>query len=102
MDPARLQQAKEEKRREKGELYPAWVLNQTLTDIMLANRVAMGRGLSPDRFKWVPFVDMFLFPLNNSTLKAKDPEHRAFFTQEEKLLNGYFSWKAGNHKARWR
>jgi uncharacterized protein len=54
---------------------------------MLANRVAMGRGLPPDRFKWVPFVDMLLFPLNNNPTKAKDPEHRAFLSNEESLLN---------------
>lgn len=72
----------------KGDLYPVWILNRTGTEIMLANRIAMGRGLSNDRFKWVPFVDMFLFPLNNTALKQKDPEHAAFFKNEEKLLAG--------------
>ncbi len=65
------------------------MLNQANTEIMLANRVAMGRGLSSDRFKWVPFADMFLFPLNNDAAKAKDPEHKAFISREEVLLKGY-------------
>jgi hypothetical protein len=30
--------------RERGEQYPAWVLDQTGIDTMFANRVAMGRG----------------------------------------------------------
>jgi hypothetical protein len=76
-------------KRQQGDLYPAWILNQTNTEIMLANRVAMGRGLSSDRFKWVPCVDMFLFPLNNTAIKQKDPEHAAFMKNEEKLLTGY-------------
>ena len=109
--------------KQKGDLYPVWVLNHTNTEIMLANRVAMGRGLPNDRFKWVPFVDMFLFPLNNQRIKQKDPEHEAFMKNEEKLLAGYLEaaqlktpppafddylifvttrWKNSNPMARWR
>ncbi|MDQ2843727.1 MAG: amidohydrolase [Acidobacteriota bacterium] len=84
-----LEQSRRALMRQKGDLYPVWVLNQANTDIMLANRVSMGSGLSPDRFKWVPFVDMFLFPLNNNAIKAKDPEHKAFLEREERLLDGY-------------
>ncbi len=84
-----LQQTKRNIAKQKGDLYPSWVLNQANTEIMLANRVAMGRGLTSDRFKWVPFADMFLFPLNNSALKAKDPEHKAFIEHEEQLLKNY-------------
>jgi hypothetical protein len=75
----------------RGDSYPVWVLNHTNTEIMLANRVAMGRGLSNDRFKWVPFVDMFLFPLNNAAIEHKDVEHAAFMRNEEKLLAGYLT-----------
>lgn len=81
-----LNKLRENTMRQKGDLYPSWVLNQANTDIMLANRVSMGRGLPGDRFKWVPFADMFLFPLNNTASKAKDPEHKAFFDAEEQLL----------------
>ncbi len=84
---ASLQALKRGVQKQKGDLYPAWVLNQTNTDIMLANRIAMGNGLAADRFKWVPFADMFLFPLNNNASKAKDPEHKAFFEAEERLLS---------------
>jgi hypothetical protein len=77
--------------RQKGDLYPVWVLNHTNTEIMLANRVSMGRGLTNDRFKWVPFVDMFLFPLDNNALEQKDPEHEAYFKNEDKLLAGYLA-----------
>jgi hypothetical protein len=75
--------------KQKVDSYPVWILNQTNTETMLANRVAMGRGLPNDRFRWVPFADMFLFPLNNSAIKQKDPEHAAFMKNEELLLKGY-------------
>lgn len=87
----KLEEAKRNLQKQKGDLYPVWVLNRTNTEIMLANRVAMGRGLSNDRFKWVPFVDMFLFPLNNRSIEAKDPEHNAFLHREETLLQGYLA-----------
>ena len=88
---AALQQSKRVRQKQKGDLYPSWVLNQVGTDIMVANRVSMGSSLPQDRFKWVPFVDMFLFPLSNAALKAKDPEHQAFFTSEESLLRRFLS-----------
>jgi uncharacterized protein len=86
---AQLADARLQKKAEKKELYPSWVLNQVHTDVMLSNRVSMGPGLPSDRFKWVPFVDMFLFPLNNTALKAKDPDHNAFIGSEERLLKRF-------------
>jgi hypothetical protein len=86
-----LVQAKQDIAKQKGDLYPVWVLNHADTDIMLANRTSMGRGLPSDRFKWVPYVDMFLFPLNNSTAKRRDPDHDGFIGNEEKLLSGYLA-----------
>jgi hypothetical protein len=79
-------QGKAAVQKQRGDSYPVWILNHTGTEIMLANRVAMGRGLPNDRFKWVPFVDMFLFPLKNA---EHDPEHVAFMKNEEALLAGY-------------
>ncbi len=86
-----LKAAKRKEEKARGDQYPSWVLNRANTEIMLANRVSMGRGLPPDRFKWVPFADMFLFPLNNNATKAKDPEHQSFVTGEEVLLKRYLS-----------
>ena len=86
----RLMTTKARVAKQKGDQYSAWVLNQANTDIMLANRVTMGRGLTSDRFKWVPFADMLLFPLSNETMKRQDPDHQVFMTREESLLKGYF------------
>ncbi len=86
-EAAQVSRRRRELQSQKGDLYPSFILNQCKTDIMLANRVAMGRGLPADRFKWVPFADMFLFPLNNSAARNRDPEHAAFVRNEEALLN---------------
>src|ERR1700693_3840080 len=68
---------------DKGDAYPAWVLDQMGVDAMLANRVAMGRGIQPPRFLWVPFADALMFPLNNSMLAQKNSDRKAFFALEE-------------------
>jgi hypothetical protein len=56
---------------------------------MFANRIAMGRGLLPPRFRWVPFDDALMYPLNNDGLKAENPDRRFFFEREEILLGRY-------------
>src|SRR6185437_7084305 len=56
--------AKQRIRATKGDAYPAWVLDQLGIETELANRVAPGRGLTAPRFRWVPFVDALLFPLD--------------------------------------
>src|SRR5215831_11380995 len=38
---------------QKGEQYPAWVLDQIGVETMLANRVEMGTSIAPPRFRWV-------------------------------------------------
>ncbi len=92
--PEHLSELEKKKRQiaeQKGDSYPAWVLDQANTEIMLANRMAMGRGLTNDRFKWVPFADMLLFPLNNDSMAAEDTDHRIFIRREEQLLKGYLA-----------
>ena len=56
---------------------------------MLANRVAMGTGVQPPRFRWVPYVDALLFPLDNSGLAAATPDRQQFFPLEDALRKKY-------------
>src|SRR5215510_1056020 len=60
-----LAAAKQRVMRERSEEYPNWVLDQAGIETMLANRVAMGRGLKTPRFRWVSFADALMVPLNN-------------------------------------
>jgi hypothetical protein len=56
---------------------------------MLANRVAMGRGVEPPRFQWVPYVDALLFPFDNSGLAAASPDRQQFFALEDIVRRRY-------------
>src|SRR5260370_33781562 len=76
-------------RQEQGDNYPAWVLDRLGIDMELANRVAMGRGLDAAHFRWVPFDDALLFPLNNDALAAESPDRKFFFGRENMLLARY-------------
>jgi len=81
---------KEKIRKEQGERYPEWVLDRLGIQVMFANRVAMGRGLKPPRFRWVPYDDALMYPLDNS-LMAKNPDRKFFFSRENQLLRRYLS-----------
>ncbi len=74
----------------EGRNYPAWVLDRLGIDIMLANRVAMGGGIAPPRFRWVSYVDALLFPLDNNELAAANSDRKTFFGLEDKLLARYY------------
>jgi hypothetical protein len=76
---------------EQGQNFPAWVLDQLNIETMFANRVAMGRGLTVPRFRWVSFVDAFLFPLSNVTAIKSSHDYAGFFPGEERLLKRYLS-----------
>ena len=73
----------------QGDAYPAWVLDQMGVEVMLANRVAMGRGIAPPRFLWVPYADALMYPLNNAGLIARAPDYKELFADEERLLARY-------------
>jgi uncharacterized protein len=81
--------AKQKVMQQQGDNYPNWVLDQLGIETELANRVALGRGLKPPRFRWVPFDDALLLPLNNSELAAESPDRKFFYSREEMLLKRY-------------
>jgi hypothetical protein len=83
--------AKQRIRDSHGDGYPAWVLDKLGIETELANRVAMGRGLTAPRFRWVPFVDALLFPLDNRGLASYTPDRTVFFAREEGLLAQYMN-----------
>src|SRR6266480_4470054 len=76
---------------ERGDGYPVWILDQLNIETMFANRVAMGRGLTAPRFRWVAFDDALIFPLNNAAAMRFNQDYKGFFPGEEKLLKRYLS-----------
>ena len=74
---------------EQGDNFPNWVLDQLGIETELANRVVLGRGLQPPRFRWVPFDDALMYPLKTSTLASETPDRKFFFQRETMLLRRY-------------
>lgn len=73
---------------QQGDHFPDWVLDKINTRIMFANRIAMGPGLDANRFRWVPYDDALLFPLDNTNM-ADTPDRKFFYGREEMLLKRY-------------
>lgn len=85
--------SKAETMRQKGDAYPAWVLDQAGVEVMLANRVVMGPSIQAPRFRWVPYADALIFPLDNSGLAAKNSDRKSFFALEDRLRERYLNGK---------
>ena len=79
---------KQSVKQKQGDNYPIWVLDQLGTEYMMANRIAMGRGLVPSRFLWVPFDDALMYPLNTQSM-ADTPDRKFFYQREATLLKRY-------------
>lgn len=84
-----IMRAEQRVEREQGLHYPALVLDRIGTQIMLANRVAMGPGLDSSRFRWVAFDDALMLPLDTRVEAARTPDVRPLYPRESKLLARY-------------
>ncbi len=73
----------------EGVHYSQYILDKSGIGTMLANRVSLGTGVQPPRFRWVPYEDALLFPLDNSGLAAATPDRAQFFALEDKLRARY-------------
>src|SRR2546426_2542505 len=73
----------------KGRGFPSWALHRAGIDVMLANRIALGPGLSSPRFRWVPFDDALLFPLDTRNEAARSPDTRSLYPREAALLRRF-------------
>jgi predicted TIM-barrel fold metal-dependent hydrolase len=86
---AALKSAAEDARKSNGQNFPAWVLDKAGIDVMLSNRIAMGPGLTPPRFRWISFVDPLLFPLDTRNEASRTPDTRPLYPREAALLRRY-------------
>jgi len=70
-------------------LGPVETLDRAGIDRMIANRVSMGPGLPAERFLWVAYADALMYPFPTTVLEV-NPDRRAFFALETKLLERYY------------
>src|SRR5439155_10645079 len=82
-------QVKQRLLKEKGEQYPSWVLDQMGVETMLANRVEMGASIQPPRFRWVPYADALMYPLDTAKLAERNSDRKSFFALEDRLRGSY-------------
>ncbi|HEY6809442.1 MAG TPA: hypothetical protein VI160_11730 [Gemmatimonadales bacterium] len=73
----------------KGQAFPSWALDRAGIAVMFANRIAMGAGLPRERFRWVPFDDALLFPLDTRGEAGRTPDTRSLYPRESALLRRY-------------
>ena len=76
------------KRQHPGAAYFNDILDRLGIETSMANRVAMADYLDPARFKWVFFVDCFMFPFDNTGL-ATNPDRAVYMPLQTKLLQRY-------------
>jgi uncharacterized protein len=88
---AELRGTMERVHKEQGAKFPEWVLDRIGTEVMLANRVAMGPGLAPPRFRWVSYVDALMLPLSTKVEAAASPDRTKLFPLEAQLLRRYLA-----------
>lgn len=86
---AALRERRAAELRQRGDGYPAWVLDRAGIDIMFANRVAIGPGLAPPRFRWVAFDDALMLPVDSRVEGVRTPDTRSLYAKEQTLLHRY-------------
>ncbi|HUO32753.1 MAG TPA: amidohydrolase family protein [Bryobacteraceae bacterium] len=72
-----------------GTAYWDRILDQCGIESTVANRVAMASYLNPKRFRWVFFMDSVLFPFDNKTVIAENPDEGVYIPLQEKVLHRY-------------
>ena len=99
LDAAGMQQLAAARARVKareGTHFADWVIAQAGIGTMVANRVEMGVGMAPPGFRWVPYLDALLFPLDNRHLAAANPDRALFFPLEDKVRARYLQARGLN------
>jgi uncharacterized protein len=83
-----LHKKDDELRKEWGKDYMSKILDLVGIQVGVANRVAMDYLEGNPRFRWVVFVDPFMFPFNNRDL-AINPDRAVYFPIQEKAFHRY-------------
>jgi len=83
-----LDEKDDELRKQWGKEYLSRILDKVGIQVSVANRVAMDYLENNPRFRFVFFVDPFMFPFDNQKL-AISPDRAVYFPIQEKALHRY-------------
>ncbi len=73
-------------KRHLGVNYFSHILDEVGIETAVANRVSMPPYLDRSRFRWVIFVDSFLFPFDTQQMEARDADQKLNLPLQRKLL----------------
>ena len=68
--------------KEQADRFPEWVLDKIGTEVMVANRIAMGPGLVPPRFRWASYVDALMLPLSTRAERGSNGDYAVLYPLE--------------------
>ncbi|MBM4185865.1 MAG: amidohydrolase [Gemmatimonadetes bacterium] len=88
---AELKSLKARIKTEQGSRYAEWVLDRLGIEVQIANRMSVGPGLAPPRFRWVGFVDPLMLPLSVETVKRETPDRLDLYPRQTGHLRRYLA-----------
>jgi hypothetical protein len=82
-----VQKKAELKKQYPGPAYFDMILDKLNTEQSVANRAMMADYLDPKRFVWVFFADSFMWPFDNSQMRARNGDQEVYIPLQEKMLH---------------
>jgi uncharacterized protein len=82
-----LVQKKSELKKAQGNAYFSAILDKLNIESSVANRAMMAPYLDPKRFRWVFFVDAFMWPFDNRQQRARNADEEVYIPLQEKMLH---------------
>ncbi|HET7208810.1 MAG TPA: amidohydrolase family protein, partial [Terriglobales bacterium] len=84
-----VQKKAELKKQYHGPAYFDMILDKLNIEQSVANRAMMADYLDPKRFVWVFFADSFMWPFDNSQMRARNTDQEVFIPLQEKMLHRF-------------
>ena len=75
------------KKQYSGTAYFNLILDKINIESSVANRAMMADYLDAKRFPWVFFADSFMWPFNNESESARNPDEALYIPLQEKMLH---------------
>ncbi len=82
-----VQKRTELKKQYQGSGYFDMILDKLNIEQSVANRAWMADYLDPKRFVWVFFADSFMWPFDNSQMRARNGDEEVYIPLQEKMLH---------------
>jgi hypothetical protein len=82
-----VQKRKELQKQYSGSAYFDMILDKLNIEQSVANRAMMADYLDPKRFVWVFFADSFMWPFDNSQMRARNGDQEVYIPLQEKMLH---------------